>query len=104
MKDETIKAMRSALIDADHLAECSERLLVALNKRFGAEQRLAAEVEGHRIKEATEELERAQETVSEFWRGVRSAIYEYRKRSERAREAMGSNGELTGCADSKSVM
>lgn len=91
MTDEAMKAVRSALIDADHLAECSERLLAALNKRFGAEQRLSAEVEGPRIKEAAAELERAEETVSEFWRGVQSAACEYRKRAERARKAMGSN-------------
>ncbi len=72
----------------------------ALNLAILAVQRLAAEVEGDRIKDAAAELERANETVSEFWRGTRSATYEYRKRAERARQAMGSNDQAQGRVDS----
>lgn len=93
MTDEAIKAARSALIDADHLAECAERLLASLNRRDGAIERVEVADMGDigAPQRAANELEAAQEQVSEFWRAVRSATYEYRKRAERARQAMGSN-------------
>jgi hypothetical protein len=93
MTDEAMKAVRSALIDADHLAECSERLLAALNRKAGALERVDLAEFGDigAPKRAADELEAANEEVSEFWRAVRSATYEYRKRAERARQAMGSN-------------
>ena len=98
MTDEAMEVVRSALIDADHVANCSERLMAALNRQFSAEQSLSVEVEGDRIQEAAEELAQAQEAVSEFWRSVWHATYQYRKRAERARQAMGSNArsEPTG--------
>ena len=99
MTDEAMKAARSALIDADHLAECAERLLAALNRKAGAIDRMeVSDVDGEMHQRAATELEQADEEVSEFWRAVRSATYEYRKRAERARKAMGSNVELTGAA------
>ena len=99
MTEETMKAVRSALLDADHLAECSERLLAALNRKAGAQDRLdvaelGGDAEAHQ--RAEDELEDAKAEVSEFWRAVRSATYEYRKRAERARQAMGSNAEVSG--------
>ena len=99
MMDEAMKAARSALIDADRLADCSERLLSALNMQAGAQDRLdvaelGGDAEAHQ--RAEDELEHAKAEVSEFWRAVRSSTYEYRKRAERARQAMGSNAEVSG--------
>lgn len=86
--DAMLKAVRGALIDADHLAECSERLLAALNRKAGAQERVAATdtacIEAQEC--ADIELNSANELVSEYWMGVRSAAYEYRKRAERARK------------------
>lgn len=95
MTDEAMKAARSALIDADHLAECAERLLRALNRKAGAMERIEVADMGDigAPQRAAIELEQVEEEVSEFWRAVRSATYEYRKRAERARQAMGSNLE-----------
>lgn len=97
MTDETMRAARSALIDADHLAECSERLLAALNRKAALERVDLAEFgDIGAPKRAADELEAANEEVSEFWRAVRSATYEYRKRAERAWQAMGPNGQISG--------
>lgn len=85
-----LKLALSALIDADHLADCAERLLAALNRKAGAIERVeVADMGGIGAPErAAMELEKANETVSEFWRGVQGAAYEYRKRAERARAAL----------------
>lgn len=93
MTDEAMKAVRSALIDADHLAHCSERLLAALNRKAGALERVEVADMGDAgaPARAALELEQAEADVSEYWRAVRSATYEYQKRAERARQAMGSN-------------
>lgn len=90
MTDEALKLTRSALIDADHLAECAERLLDALNRKAAALKRAETADMGDigSPQRAADELEAAEEQVSEFWRAVRSATYEYRKRAERARAAL----------------
>lgn len=84
MNAEDLKLVRSALIDADHLAVTAERLLAAMNKASGAQGRFDAT--GYAVD--AEALNRAEETVGEYWLAVRSAVYEYRKRAERARSAM----------------
>ena len=99
-KIQQAKLMKSALIDADHLAECAERLLAALNKVAGAEASIdatygASDREKNR---AQEEFEQAEAEMSEYWRATHSAAYEYRKRAERARAALTPNVELTGAA------
>lgn len=92
--DEARKLALSALVDADHLADCAERLLAALNRKTGAIERVEVADMGDigAPERASLELEQANEAVSEFWRGVQGAAYEYRKRAERARAALsGSN-------------
>jgi uncharacterized protein YaaN involved in tellurite resistance len=84
MSTEFQKLASSALIDADHLAEVSERLLAALNELDSAQARFDAR--GFALD--AEALRRAEETRSEYWRAVQSAAYEYRKRAARARAAM----------------
>lgn len=81
---DTIERMRlafPALIDADHLADVAEKMLGALNKVAGAQEQFDAR--GH--KSDREALEQAEELQSEYFRAVQSAVYEYRKRAERAR-------------------
>lgn len=96
MPDDAAKAVRPALIDADHLAECAERLLAALNRKAGAVERVEVADMGDigAPQRAADELADANEQVSEYWRGVQGAAYEYRKRAERARKAMGSTAGL----------
>ena len=84
MTTEVLKLTASALIDADHLADTAERLLAALNAFASAEERFDAT--GYATD--AEAMARAEETCTEYWRAVRIAAYEYRKRAERAREAM----------------
>lgn len=87
-----MKLAASVLVDADHLADTAERLLAALNAATGAQERFDST--GYAVD--AEALELAEETVTEYWRSVRSATYEYRKRAERARAAIVPNAELTG--------
>lgn len=91
MPNDAMKTAMTALIDADHLAECAEKLLAALNKKAGAQERVEVADMPETNRLATIELEQAEEEVSEYWRAVRSATYEYRKRAERARQAIESN-------------
>ena len=88
MSTDVLKLAASAMVDADHLADTAERLLAALNTATGAQERFDAT--GYAVD--AEALERAEETVTEYWRAVRSAAYEYRKRAARARAAMVPNG------------
>lgn len=94
MTDEQKRLVQGALVDADHLAECAERLLRALNRKAGAIERVEVSdmSDAGAQQRAAIELEQAEEEVSEFWRSVRSATYEYRKRAERARAALTPNG------------
>ena len=101
MDEEQRALVASALIDADHLADCAERLLAALNKVAGAEARIdatygASDSEKNR---AQEELEQAEESRSEYWRALRRATYEYRKRAERVRAALTPNAGVTGSGE-----
>ena len=92
MNTEGLKLVRSALIDADHLAEVAERLLGALNEVAGAQERFDA------TGTATDasKLAHAEEVCSDYWRATQSAVYEYRKRAERARAAMVPNDRVEG--------
>lgn len=81
------KLALSALIDADHLAECGLRLLAALNKRAGAKD--ANHIEQTATSAA--ELQNADELVSEYWGAVQSAAHEYRKRADRFRALLSAN-------------
>lgn len=65
---------------ADHLSRTTERLLTALGIYLAAQ---TAKDEGHAI--AGDGEERANELLSEWMRGARSAVHEYRKRRERGR-------------------
>lgn len=87
MTDEAQKLVLSALIDADHLAECAERLLAALNKVAGAEERCEA-FEGAGAWTVLAEIEKAKELRSEYWTAVKTAAGEYRHRAVRARAAL----------------
>jgi len=98
MTDEQKKLVMSALIDADHLADCASRLLAALNRKAGALDRVEVSEMGDAgaPQRAALELEQAEADVSEYWRATRSADYEYRKRAERARAALTPNAGGNG--------
>lgn len=88
MKAEDKQLIMGALFDADHLAHCSEKLLAALNSVAGAESRCDAVEEENDKLLAEAVLQQAEELRSEYWQAVQSAIYEYRKRAERARAVL----------------
>ena len=93
MNEEQQRLVKSALLDADHLAECAERLLAALNRKAVAIERVEVADMGDigAPARAALELEKAEELCSDCWRAVRSAAYEYRTREERARVALSPN-------------
>jgi len=93
MTDEQKKLVQSALFDADHLAICAGNLLAALNRMAGAIERCEV-ADGGDIgapARAELELEQAEADVSEYWRAIQSATYEYQKRAKRARAALTPN-------------
>lgn len=75
---------KAALVDADHLADVAEKFLAALNKVDSAQ----AKMDSRGFELDREALEQAEELRGEYWRAIQSAVYEYRKRAERARAAM----------------
>jgi len=89
MTDEAKQMALSALVDADHLASCCEKMLEAMNRHHSAAARgeLAGETDIEECAAALVEMEQAETEVSEYWRAIRSAAYEYRKRAARARAA-----------------
>ena len=100
MTDEAKRMALSALVDADHLATYCEKMLAAMNRHHAAVERgeVVDEADIEACAAALVELEQAETEVSEYWRAIRSAAYEYRKRAERARAALTPNAELTGRA------
>lgn len=83
------KRCTAALMDADHLASCADRLLAALNQVAGAQAGLeVAKLDGESVElgQWQTALERAKELRSECWGAVQNAAYNYRKRAARARE------------------
>lgn len=94
LERETIERMKMAfpaLIDADHLADVAEKMLGALNKVHGAQEKF--DLTGYEADR--EALEQAEESSGEYWRAIQSAVYEYRKRAERARAAMVPNVKVS---------
>lgn len=73
-----VAVLKKAVEFAHYLAKDAEELLEAVNERDGLLMRIE---EGEAIDAAT--LEHANEAVTEFARGLRSGIYEFRKRAER---------------------
>lgn len=98
MTDEQKRLVLGTLVDADHLATCCEKLLAAMNRHHAAVElgEVADEADIEACASALVELEQAETEVSEYWRAIRSAAYEYRKRAERARAALTPNAELRG--------
>jgi hypothetical protein len=98
MTDEQKRLVHGALVDADHLAACCEKMLAAMNRRHAAVERgeVADEADIEACAAALVELEQAESDVSECWRAIRSATYEYRKRAERARAAFTPNDRVEG--------
>ena len=98
MTDEAKRMALSALVYADHLAVCCEKMLAAMNRHHAAVERgeVVDEADIEACAAALVELEQAETEVSEYLRAIRSAAYEYRKRAERARAALTPNAELTG--------
>jgi len=90
----------SALVDADHLATCCEKMLGAMNRHHAAVERgeVVDETDIEACASALVELEQAETEASECWRAIRNAAYEYRKRAERARAALTPNAEVSGRA------
>lgn len=86
-QDEAKKLALGALCDADHLADCAERLLAAANQVAGIEARIDVS-HGEALKSAKEALELAEALRSELWTSVRGAIAEYRVRASQARDAL----------------
>ena len=84
MSTDVLKLTASALVDADHLADVAEKFLAALNKVDSAQARM----DSRGFELDREALEQAEELRGEYWRAIQSAVYEYRKRAERARAAM----------------
>ncbi len=93
MTDEQKRLVRGALVDADHLATCCEKMLASMNRHHAAVERGEAvdEADIEACAAALVELEQAETEVSEYWRAIRSAAYEYRKRADRARAALTPN-------------
>ena len=93
MTDEAKQMALSALVDADHPAACCEKMLAAMNRHHAAVERgeVVDEADIEACAAALVELEQAETEVSEYWRAIRSAAYEYRKRAERARAALTPN-------------
>ena len=87
MTDEQKRLVQGALVDADHLANCCEKMRAAMNRHHAAVDRgeVVDEADIEACAAALVELEQAEADVSEYWRAIRSAAYEYRKRAERAR-------------------
>jgi len=98
MTDEQKRLVQGAMVDADHLANCCEKMLAAMNRHHAAVDRgeVVDEADIEACAAALVELEQAEADVSEYWRAIRSAAYEYRKRAERARAALTPNVELSG--------
>lgn len=85
--DEVRRMTIGALVDADQLAHCAERMLGALNEVAGAQ----AMVDAVDTAAAYGRLQAAEELRSEYWRAIQSAAYEYRKRAARLRAALTHN-------------
>ena len=96
MTDEAKRMALSALVDADHLAVCCEKMLAAMNRHHAAVERgeVVDEADIEACAAALVELEQAETEVSEYLRAIRSAAYEYRKRAERARAALTANAGI----------
>lgn len=97
MTDEQKRLVQGALVDADHLANCCEKMLAAMNRHHAAVDRgeVVDEADIEACAAALVELEQAEADVSEYLRAIRSAAYEYRKRAERARAALTPNAEIS---------
>ena len=95
MTDEQKRLVRGALVDADHLATCCEKMLASMNRHHAAVERGEAvdEADIEACAAALVELEQAETEVSEYLRAIRSAAYEYRKRADRARAALTPNSK-----------
>ncbi|QRM19525.1 hypothetical protein GBK02_08985 [Dechloromonas sp. TW-R-39-2] len=93
MTDEQKRLVHGALFDADHLATCCDNMLKAMNRHHAAIERgeVVDETDIEACAAALVELEQAESDVSEYWRAIRSATHEYRKRAERARAALTPN-------------
>jgi len=74
----SIDALKKAVEFAHYLAKDAEEFLVAVNERDALLLKIE---EGEEVDEAT--LQHANESVVEFTRGLRSGVYEFRKRAER---------------------
>jgi len=98
MTDEAKRMALRALVDADHLAACSEKMLGAMNRHHAAVERgeVVDETDIEACASALVELEQAEAEVSEYWRAIQSAAYEYRKRATRARAALTQNVAMSG--------
>ena len=97
MTDEQKRLVYGALFDADHLATCCDNMLKAMNRHHAAIERgeVADETDIEACAAALVELEQAESDVSEYWRAIRSATHEYRKRAERARAALTPNAAIS---------
>lgn len=98
MTNEQKRLVQGALVDADHLAAYCEKMLAAMNRHHAAVERgeVVNESDIEACAAALVELEQAETEVSEYWRAIRSAAYEYRKRAERARAALTPNAGNEG--------
>lgn len=86
---ESIKLARSAIWDADNLANYSEKLLLAINRVDGAKERVdAAQDSPEKQLFAEKELREAEEFRSEYWNAVKSMVYEYSKRAQRFKDSL----------------
>ena len=93
MTDEQKRIVQGALVDADHMATCCEKMLAAMNRHHAAVERgeVVDEADIEACASALVELEQAEAEVSEYLRAIRSSAYEYRKRAELARAALTPN-------------
>jgi hypothetical protein len=77
-----------ALEFAEYMAKGAEQLLEAINDRFGAvEERDNFEGDENEddIIAADQRIDRAEEEMNDFMRGLRADVYEFRKRAEKAK-------------------
>lgn len=84
-----------ALDYASHIANCTERLMAALDRFDEADEAVACADTGDEEEIATDAREEAALDIRESRRAIRNAIYEFRKRLPEIQAALQPNAALS---------
>src|SRR3546814_21137032 len=87
-----------ALTYASHIADCTERLMAAMDRFDEADEAVACADTAGEEETATETREEAALDIGEHRRAITNAIYEYRKRLPNVRDALPPNTPYIGSA------